>query len=104
MRDSRLFVVVTTIQFVATVALLVYAFGAGMARFDSGAPAALIEIIAGWLLAALSFPLLTAVRALSIGSIPGLWGYLLFAANAALSGVAVVAARRRWRRVAPARL
>jgi hypothetical protein len=103
MRDRLLVIVVTGLQFIASIALLVYVFGAGMERFDNGAPASVLETAAAWLLTALAFPLLTALRLLNVGSIPGLWGYLVFAANAAIWGVAAVAVRRRWRTLSASR-
>jgi hypothetical protein len=103
MRERSLFIWVSGLQFIVSIVLVLYTFGAGMARFDSGAAASLPETIAGWLIASLSFPLLTALHLLNVGSIPGLWGYLVFAANAAIWGVAAVALRRRWHRLAASR-
>jgi hypothetical protein len=72
-----------------------------MARFDSGAPAGLAETLAGWLLALLSVPLLTVLERLSElwfpGWFPGLLGYIPFAVNATLWGIAAMVARRCWR-------
>jgi hypothetical protein len=97
MRDVILFAFVAGLHFLTSVCLLVYSFGAGMARFDSGAPAGLAETLAGWLLALLSVPLLTVLERLSELQFPGLLGYIPFAVNASLWGIAVVAARRCWR-------
>jgi hypothetical protein len=97
MRDVILFALVAGLHFVSSVCLLIYTFGAGMARFDSGAPAGLAETVAGWLLALLSVPLLTVLERLSEPWFPGLLGYVPFAVNASLWGIAVVVARRCWR-------
>lgn len=96
-RDLLLFASVTAIHLLSTVGLLVYVFGAGMARFDSGIPAGLTETVAEWLLAALSLPVLTVLDRLRVLRVPGLWGYLPFLANSSLWGLVVVAARRRLR-------
>ena len=97
MRDITVFAVVTATHLVASVGLVIYTFTAGMARFDSGAPARLLETIAGWLLAVLSFPLVTLLRQLPLVRLRGVSGYALLAANAALWGAAVVAWRRQRR-------
>jgi hypothetical protein len=103
MRDVILFAVVTGIHLVSTIGLMLYVFGAGMARFDSGAPAGLTETLAGWLLTGLSVPLLTVLARLPILGGSGLWGYIPFLANSSLCGLAVVAARRRLRALASRR-
>lgn len=95
MRDIIVFAVVTATHLVASVGLAIYTFTAGMARFDSGAPAGWVETVAGWLSAVLSFPLVALLQQLPLLRLPGLSGYVLFAANAALWGAAVVAWRRR---------
>jgi hypothetical protein len=97
MRDVILFAFVAGFHFITFVCLLIYTFGAGMARFDSGAPAGLAQTLAGWLLDLLSVPLLTVLERLSELRFPGLLGYLPFAVNASLWGIAVVVARRCWR-------
>jgi hypothetical protein len=97
MRDVILFAFVTGIHLFSTVGLLLYVFGAGMARFDTGAPGGFTETLAGWLLTALSIPLLAVVNRLPVLWGYGLWGYIPFLANASLWGLAVVAARRRLR-------
>jgi hypothetical protein len=103
MRDVILFACVTGIHFGSTVGLVVYVFGAGMARFDSGVPGGPGETLARWLLTALSIPLLTVLARLPLLSFSGLWGYIPFLANASLWGLAVVAARRRLRVLASRR-
>jgi hypothetical protein len=100
MRDVILFASVTGIHLVSAVGLLLYVFGAGMARFDGGVPGGLTETPAGWLLTALSMPLLTVLARLPVLRGSGLWGYIPFVANASLWGLAVVAVRRRLRALA----
>jgi hypothetical protein len=87
MRDVILFASVTGIHLVSTVGLLLYVFGAGMARFDSGVPGGLTEALAGWLLTALSIPLLTLLDRLAVLRGSGLWGYIPFLANSSLCGL-----------------
>ena len=82
---------------VATLSLLMFVFGAGMARFDSGTPSNLTEKMAGWLLNVLAFPLVSALDWLPVLRFPGLWGYIPFVLNASLWGLGVVVARRRFR-------
>jgi hypothetical protein len=103
MRDVILFASVTGIHLVSTVGLLLYVFGAGISRFDSGVPGGLTEALAGWLLTALSIPLLTLLDRLAVLRGSGLWGYIPFLANSSLCGLAVVAARRRLRALASRR-
>ena len=103
MRDVILFASVTGIHLVSTVGLLVYVFGAGMARFDSGVPGGWPETLARWLLTGLSIPLLTVLERLPVLRVSGWWGYIPFLANASLWGLAVVAARRRLRALASRR-
>ena len=100
MRDVTLFAVVTATHLVASVGLVIYTFTAGMARFDSGATAGWAETVAGWLSSVLSFPLVTLLQQVPLLRLPGLVGYVPFAANAALWGAAVVAWRRRRRKPA----
>jgi hypothetical protein len=102
-RAVILFACVTAIHLVSTIGLMLYVFGAGMARFDSGVPRGWTETLAGWLLTALSVPLLTVLARLPILGGSGLWGYISFLANASLWGLAVVAARRRLRALASRR-
>jgi hypothetical protein len=88
---------VAFVHFITSIGLLVYTFGGSMARFDSGAAASLAETLGGWLLAILSFPVLTFLDRLTELRFPGLLGYVPFAANASFWGIAVVTARRCWR-------
>ena len=97
MRDAILFVSVAGIHFLCSIALLLYVFGAGMARFDSGLPGSPAETVAGWVFAVLSFPVLTVLERVSAVRFPGLWGYIPFAVNASVWGLAAVVARRRLR-------
>src|SRR5687767_14704904 len=97
MRDAILFASVTGVHFLCSVTLLLYVFGADMARFDSGLPGSAAETVAGWVLAVLSFPVLILLERLSAVRFPGLWGYIPFAVNASVWGLAAVLARRRLR-------
>jgi hypothetical protein len=97
MRDALLFAAVTGVHFLCSVTLLLYVFGAGMARFDSGLPGGPAETVAGWMFAVLSFPVLIVLERLSAAHFPGLWGYIPFAVNASVWGLAAVVACRRLR-------
>ena len=92
-----LFVSVTTIHFVTSIVLLLYIFGTGMARFDSGVRAGAAESVAGWVFAILAFPLLSALERLPAARFPGLWGYVPFLLNACVWGLAAVVVRWRLR-------
>jgi hypothetical protein len=104
MRDVTLFAFVAGLHFITSVCLLVYTFGGSMARFDSGAPPGLAETLAEWLLAVLSFPLLTVLERLPELRFPGLLGYIPFALNASLWGIAVVVARGFFSRILASKL
>ena len=93
--ELRLFGVVAVLHFIVTAGLVLYVFGAGMARFDTGADAGAAERAGKWLLIVLGVPLLTLLDAVSGSWFPRLWGYLPFAANAAIWGLIAVAIRRR---------
>ena len=94
-RNVVLFIAVTSIHAVASIVLLVYVFGTGMARFDSGAPAGALESVAGAVFTILSFPLISLLERVPSARFPGLWGYVPFLANASLWGLAAVAVRAR---------
>ena len=81
----------------ASVSLLIFVFGSGMARFDTGGPSSLAERIAGWLLNVLAFPVVLALDWLPSLRLAGLWGYIPFVLNASIWGLGVVVARRRLR-------
>ena len=82
-RPFRLFFMLAAGHLVATVAALVYSFGAGMSRFDTGEPASSTEIVLGHLTTVLSFPVLPVIARPAF-DFPGLWGYVPFALNSAL--------------------
>jgi hypothetical protein len=50
-----------------------------------------------WMFAVLSFPVLIVFERLSAVRFPGLWGYISFAVNASVWGLAAVVACRRLR-------
>jgi len=96
-RDAVLFAGATVVHLVASIKLLVFVFGLGMARFDSGVPGGLGERIAGWLLKLLAFPVVLALDWLPSLRFPGLWGYIPFIVNASIWGMGAVMIRRRFR-------
>ena len=94
-RRLTVFLIVAGLHLLVSLALLLYIFGTGMARFDTGVvESELPETTARWVFAILSFPLLTLLERLPI-RFPGFSGYLPFLANAALWGAAAVAVWRR---------
>jgi hypothetical protein len=97
-RDATLFGLVAILHLVASIALLTYVFGAGMARFDSGVPSTFPETLGDWLLNVLSFPLLLALEQSMALRFPGVSGYIPFLVNASLWGMAAVLIRRLWKR------
>jgi hypothetical protein len=102
-RPVMLFIAVTGIHVASSIVLLLYVFGAGMARFDSGAAASATESVAGWAFAILSFPLLTLLERIPAVRFPGLWGYVPVVANGAIWGLAAVLVQWRLRARAPQR-
>ncbi|MCA1562966.1 MAG: hypothetical protein LC804_22795 [Acidobacteria bacterium] len=93
-----LFVLVASAHLIATVGLLVYTFGAGMARFDIPAERPWIEAAAAVLLNVLAFPLLPWLSRLPALRLPGLWGYLPLVANSALWALVILVVFRMGRR------
>jgi hypothetical protein len=84
-----------------TIALVVYAFAAGMARFNTGGEPSLAERVAGGAAGVLGFPLVTAAFALFPGpkwpqGFP--YDHLLFLANGLVWALGIVALWARWRR------
>ena len=103
-RPVALFISVSGFHVASSIVLFLYVFGAGMARFDSGAPASVTESVAGWAFAILSFPFLTLLERMPAARFPGLWGYVPLVANGAIWGLAAVAVRWRLRmRASPRR-
>jgi hypothetical protein len=98
-RDAILAGAVAAIHLAASISLLVFVFGSGMARFDSGDPIAPTERIARWLLNVLAFPVVLALDWLPGLRFGGLWGYIPFVLNASIWGLGAVVARRRFRPV-----
>ena len=84
MRRPQLFGVLTAAHLALTVSLLLFVFGGGMARFDTGGQPGWFEAACGRLLTALAFPLLTLVEGPLGQYFPGLLGYVPFVANGAL--------------------
>jgi hypothetical protein len=94
MRRTLLFGLLTAVHLAVTISLLMFVFGAGMARFDTGGQPGGFEAVCGRLLSLLSFPLSTLLDSRMGQRFPGLWGYLLFAANSALWAAAVLGVLR----------
>lgn len=90
MRRPQLFGLLTAAHLAVTVSLLLFVFGAGMSRFDTGGQPGSVEAACGRLLSALGFPLLTLVEGRMGRSFPGLWGYVPFVANSALWAATVL--------------
>ena len=101
-RRSALAVVVPTaaIHFAAFVALFFFTFSRGMSRFDSGADPSALERVADVAFAVLSFPVLPLLRAGHF-HVPGRAGWLVFAANSLLWGLALWLVVRSLRRLWP---
>ena len=97
-RRLALLLTVAAVHFFASLALLFYVFGSGMARFDSGVvESEMPETVARWAFAVLSFPLLPLLERMRL-RFPGWWGYIPFLANSALWGAAAGAI---WRVAEP---
>ena len=90
MRRPLLFGLLTAAHLALTVSLLLYVFGSGMARFDTGGQPGWFEAACGRLLTGLGFPLLTLMEDKVGQSFPGLWGYVPFVANSALWAAATL--------------
>ena len=90
MRRPLLFGLLTAAHLALTISLLLYVFGSGMARFDTGGQPGWFETVCGLVLTALAFPVLTLIEG-NVGlSFPGLWGYVPFVANSALWAAATL--------------
>ena len=98
MRDAALFALVSVVHTVTSVVLVIYVFGAGMARFDTGTAATPMETAGGWLLNVLSLPLLFVLERMPAVQFPGRWGYVPFVVNASVWGLGAVLIRRRSQR------
>jgi hypothetical protein len=101
MRHARLFCLLTAVHLAVTISLLLFVFGAGMSRFDTGGEASWFEALCGRALNVLGFPLLTLVDNRMGQRFPGLWGYVPFAANSALWAAATLGGVRIWRGLRP---
>ena len=105
MRRTSLFALLASGHLVTTVALLVFVFGAGMSRFDTGGQPGWFETACGRVLGVLGFPVLTLVEGRLGRLFPGLWGYVPLIANSALWAAAVMGVLEsvQWRRTRPRR-
>ena len=84
MRRALLFGLLTTVHLAVTITLLVFVFGAGMSRFDTGGQPGWFEVACGRLLNLLMFPLSMLLDNRMGQRFPGLWGYVPFVGNSAL--------------------
>lgn len=84
-----LFGLLTAAHLVVTIGLLLFVFGAGMSRFDSGGQPGWLEAAGDRLLSVLGFPVLTLAEGMGL-RVPGLWGYVPFVANSALWAAAAL--------------
>jgi hypothetical protein len=82
--------VVATSHFVVSLFTVMIAFGAGMARFDTGAAPSLGERVVLVIRDVVLFPLAPLLVSVLPGRwFPGLWGYIPFAANSLLWGATI---------------
>jgi hypothetical protein len=94
MRRTWLFFVLTAVHLAVTIGLLLFVFGAGMARFDTGGEPAWFEALCGRLLNLLMFPVSMLLDTRMGQRFPGWWGYVPFVANSALWAAAGLGAFR----------
>ena len=96
MRRMVAFGLIAAIHFVLTVVLVIFTFGAGMARFDTPDGPDWKETVASSLANVLAFPVLPLFDQ-SFLRFPGLSGYVPFAANSMVWAGAILTLWR-WRR------
>ena len=99
MRRMVAFGLIAAGHFVLTVFLVIFTFGAGMARFDTLDGHHWTETVASSVVKVLAFPLLLLLDHQSFMRFPRLWGYIPFAANSLIWAGAIVALWRLRRRV-----
>ena len=98
MRRAVIVGLATIVHFVVSVLVLIGSFGAGMARFDTGAPPGVEERALVVVRAITLFPLGLLASMIPGRWFPGRWGYVPFAANSLLWGLTLGAvAPRTWR-------
>jgi hypothetical protein len=86
-RRAVAWAVLVVAHFTVTFVLVIYVFGAGMARFDSGAPATASERIASVTVSVLAFPVINGLSDLlpvSVWPRGFPWDHLLFLVNSVL--------------------
>ena len=86
----RLGFLLASIHFVASVAVLLSAFGAGFRGFDAGEPPSFLSSFSDAALDVLWFPLLTCCEHVLGRAFPGLLGYLPIAVNSSLWAIVAV--------------
>jgi hypothetical protein len=75
---------IAAVHFAVTFILVIYLFGAGMARFDTAAPPTRVERLASLTVTVLAFPVLSGLSDLLPATVwpPGFpWDHLLFLVN-----------------------
>src|ERR687897_2137061 len=90
---------VALLHFAITVGLVIYVFGAGMARFDTGAPPTRVERLASLTVTVLAFPVLNGLADLLPANVwprgfP--WDHLLFLVNSVVWATLLMAVST-WR-------
>ena len=100
MRRLLAFGLIAGAHFVLTIMLVIFTFGAGMARFDTPDPPRWTETAASSVVNVLAFPVLPLLDRQSFLRFPRLWGYVPFAANSAIWAWTIVTLWRLRRPVA----
>jgi hypothetical protein len=99
MRQIVLIAFIAVGHFFLSVVLVLFTFGAGMARFDTLDGPDWTERAAFLAIDVPAFPVLHLLDRQSVVRFPGLWGCVPFAANSLLSAGAIVRVWRLLRRV-----
>jgi hypothetical protein len=91
MRTRTVVVIVALAHSALSVGLFMLVSGAGMARFDTGAPSSNAEWVLEIIVAILHAPVATlAFESVPIGWLPGLWGYLPLLLNSLIWALVLV--------------
>jgi hypothetical protein len=93
MRRMVAFGLIAASHFVLTIVLVIFTFGAGMARFDAADSPRWRETVASSAVDVLAFPVLPLLDRPSL-RFPGVWGYVPFVVNSVVWAKAV---RTIWR-------
>jgi len=87
------------LHLIVTLGLLVYAFSAGMGRFDNGVPASTMEEVASWIVEVLIQPIGSLWLVLARMGIPGFLEWPFFLLNSLFWGYGtlfITRIGRRW--------